>query len=137
MTPLEALSESISRTYAISKVIIIVVGKIITGDISPKNLGGPIMIAKEAGNQAKMGANNLIFFIALLSINLAILNFLPIPVLDGGHLLFFFIEAIIRRPVSLTVREHAQKAGIFILIMLMIYVFYNDFIRYFSQSPLN
>ena len=72
---------------------------------------------------------NLVFFIALISINLAILNFLPIPVLDGGHLLFFFIEAVIGRPVSLKVREVAQQAGIFVLILLMIYVFYNDIAR--------
>jgi regulator of sigma E protease len=82
-----------------------------------------------AGQQAKEGVLNLVFFIALISINLAILNFLPIPVLDGGHLLFFFIEAVIGRPVSIKVREVAQQAGIFLLILLMIYVFYNDIAR--------
>jgi regulator of sigma E protease len=74
---------------------------------------------------------NLVFFIGLISINLAILNFLPIPVLDGGHLLFFFIEAVTGRPVSIRVREVAQQAGIFLLILLMIYVFYNDITRVF------
>ena len=89
------------------------------------------MIAELAGQQAKEGADNLIFFIALLSINLAVLNFLPIPVLDGGHLLFFFIEALIGRPVNTRMREMAQQAGIFVLIMLMIFVFYNDITRIF------
>jgi len=84
-----------------------------------------------AGQQAKLGMANLLFFTALISVNLAILNFLPIPVLDGGHLIFFFIEAVIGRPVSIRVREIAQQAGIFVLILLMIYVFYNDITRVF------
>ncbi|MBC2745046.1 MAG: site-2 protease family protein [Desulfosarcina sp.] len=75
----------------------------------------------------------MIFFIAVLSINLAVLNFLPIPVLDGGHLMFFLIEAAIRRPINTRMREIAQQAGIFILIMLMIFVFYNDITRIFSS----
>jgi regulator of sigma E protease len=64
---------------------------------------------------------------------LAVLNFLPIPVLDGGHLMFFFIEAVIRRPVNTRMREIAQQAGIFVLIMLMIFVFYNDIARLFAS----
>ena len=89
------------------------------------------MIAQMAGQEAREGPVNLTFFIALISINLAILNFLPIPVLDGGHLLFFFLEAVIGRPVSIKIREIAQQAGIFVLILLMIYVFYNDIARVF------
>ena len=107
--------------------------KMIDGSISRDNLGGPIMIAQMAGQQAKEGLTNLIFFIAVLSINLAVLNFLPIPVLDGGHLMFFFIEAAIRRPINTRMREIAQQAGIFVLIMLMIFVFYNDITRLFSS----
>ena len=91
------------------------------------------MIAQMAGEQAKAGAGHLVFFIALISINLAILNFLPIPVLDGGHLLFFFIEAVIGRPVNTKMREVAQQVGIFVLIMLMLFVFYNDIARIFSS----
>ena len=89
------------------------------------------MIAQMAGEQAREGVANLSFFIALISINLAILNFLPIPVLDGGHLLFFFIESVSGRPVSIRVREIAQQAGIFVLLLLMIYVFYNDIAKVF------
>ncbi len=127
----QAVSESINQTYQITALTIKGVVKLFQGTVSPKTLGGPIMIAQMAGQQAKEGAVNLIFFIALISINLAILNFLPIPVLDGGHLLFFFIEAIKGSPVSVKVREISQQAGIFVLILLMIYVFYNDIARVF------
>jgi regulator of sigma E protease len=124
-----ALVQGLSQTYEITKLTIISIVKLIQGTISTKTLGGPIMIAEMAGQQAKEGADNLIFFIALLSINLAVLNFLPIPVLDGGHLFFFLIEAIIGRPVNTRMREMAQQAGIFILVALMIFVFYNDITR--------
>jgi len=127
----QSLSESIIQTYKITVMTIKGVAKLLQGAISPKTLSGPIMIAQMAGDQAREGATNLIFFIALISINLAILNFLPIPVLDGGHLLFFFIEAATGSPVSIRVREIAQQAGIFVLILLMIYVFYNDIARVF------
>ncbi|MBW2490691.1 MAG: RIP metalloprotease RseP [Deltaproteobacteria bacterium] len=127
----QSFSESIIQTYQITALTIKGVVKLFQGTVSPKTLGGPIMIAQMAGQQAKEGVVNLIFFIALISINLAILNFLPIPVLDGGHLLFFFIEAIKGRPVSIKVREISQQAGIFVLILLMIYVFYNDIARVF------
>lgn len=127
----QAVSESIVQTYQITALTIKGVVKLFQGTVSPKTLGGPIMIAQMAGQQAKEGVINLIFFIALISINLAILNFLPIPVLDGGHLLFFFIEAVKGSPVSVKVREISQQAGIFVLILLMIYVFYNDIARVF------
>jgi len=127
----QAVSESVNQTYQITALTIKGVVKLFQGSVSPKTLGGPIMIAQIAGQQAKEGVVNLIFFIALISINLAILNFLPIPVLDGGHLLFFFIEAVKGSPVSLKVREISQQAGIFVLILLMIYVFYNDIARVF------
>jgi regulator of sigma E protease len=131
----QSLRESIIQTYHISALTLKGIIKILQGAISPKTLSGPIMIAQMAGDQAREGAMNLIFFIALISINLAILNFLPIPVLDGGHLLFFFIEAVMGSPVSIRVREIAQQAGIFLLILLMIYVFYNDIARvFFSES---
>jgi regulator of sigma E protease len=131
--PLQALMEGVDQTYQISRLTLLSIGKLIKGTVSTKTLGGPIMIAEMAGQQAKAGMTNLIFFIAVLSINLAVLNFLPIPVLDGGHLMFFFIEAAIRRPINTRMREIAQQAGIFILILLMIFVFYNDITRIFSS----
>jgi len=132
--PLQSFSESLVQTYKITELTIVSVIKIIEGTVSTKTIGGPIMIAELAGQQAKQGALNLLFFIALISINLAILNLLPIPVLDGGHLLFFFIELIIGRPVSIRVREVAQQAGMFVLILLMIFVFYNDLTRIFFDQ---
>jgi len=128
-----AIGEAVDQTYQVSRLTILSIGKLIQGTVSTKTLGGPIMIAEMAGQQAKAGLTNLIFFTAVLSINLAVLNFLPIPVLDGGHLMFFFIEALIQRPVNTRMRELAQQAGIFILIMLMIFVFYNDTTRIFSS----
>jgi regulator of sigma E protease len=85
----QAVSEGVDQTYQISRLTLLSIGKLIKGTVSTKTLGGPIMIAEMAGQQAKAGLTNLIFFIAVLSINLAVLNFLPIPVLDGGHLMFF------------------------------------------------
>ncbi len=128
----ESISEAAWQTWDISRMVVVSVGKIISGSLSPKTLGGPIMIAQLAGDQARAGVSNLIFLIALLSVNLGILNLLPIPVLDGGHLFFFVIEAISRRPVKVRMREVAQQIGVVILVLLMIFIFYNDIVRLFN-----
>ena len=73
-------------------------------------------------------------FLAVLSINLGVLNFLPVPVLDGGHLLFFLVEAVIRKPVSVRYREMAQQVGICLLALFMVYAFYNDIVRFFEKQ---
>jgi regulator of sigma E protease len=122
----EAAGLSVVRTWEVTKLTVLSVVKLIQGKLPATTLGGPIKIAKMAGDQAREGLVSLLFFTAVISINLGILNVLPIPVLDGGHLLFYAIEAITRRPVSLKVREVAQQIGIFLLIMLMIFVIYND-----------
>jgi len=131
MNLFQAFSESMIQTYRVTELMVVIIAKLITGDISTDTLGGPIMIAQMAGESAKAGIGSLISFIALISVNLAIINLLPIPVLDGGHLLFFSIEAVKGRPVSIKVREIAQQVGLFILILLMILVFYNDISRIF------
>jgi len=131
MSLFQAFSESMIQTYRVTELMVVIIAKLITGDISTDTLGGPIMIAQMAGDSAKAGIGSLISFIALISINLAIINLLPIPVLDGGHLLFFSIEAIKGSPVSIKVREIAQQVGLFLLILLMILVFYNDISRIF------
>jgi len=131
MNLFQAFSESLIQTYKVTELMVVIIVKLISGDISTDTIGGPIMIAQMAGDSAKAGIGNLIFFIALISVNLAIINLLPIPVLDGGHLLFFSIEAIKGRPVSTKVREIAQQVGLFFLILLMILVFYNDISRIF------
>ena len=130
LNPFQAMAESFRQTYNIIELMVVIIGKLITGSISTDTIGGPIMIAKMAGDEAKTGIENLIFFLALISVNLAIINLLPIPVLDGGHLLFFIIEAVKGHPVSLKVREVAQQIGLFIILLLVILVFYNDIFRY-------
>ncbi len=127
--PLDAAVAAVSQTWSITELTVLSVAKIIAGTLSAKTLGGPIMIAEMAGQQAREGVVNLMFFTALISINLAILNILPIPVLDGGHLLFFAIEAVRGKPVNVRLREVAQQAGMFLLMLLMILVFYNDIMR--------
>jgi len=131
MNLFQAFSESMIQTYRVTELMVVIIVKLISGDISTDTIGGPIMIAQMAGDSAKAGIGSLISFIALISVNLAIINLLPIPVLDGGHLLFFSIEAFKGRPVSTKVREIAQQVGLFVLILLMILVFYNDISRIF------
>jgi len=131
--PLEALGDAVVQTWNISKLTVLSVVKLIQQKVPLDTLGGPILIAQLAGQQAQEGWTNLLFFAALLSINLGILNLLPIPVLDGGHLLFFGIEGVMRRPLSLKKRELAQQIGMAILIFLMVFVFYNDILRLIQQ----
>ncbi len=129
LNPLSAFSLAASKTYDLIALTFKGFLKIIKRDIPLSVLGGPIMIAQMAGQQAQQGMLNLFYFMALLSINLGLLNLFPIPVLDGGHLLFFAIEAITRKPLSMRQREIAQQIGIFILMALMLLVFYNDIAR--------
>jgi regulator of sigma E protease len=98
-------------------------------------LGGPILIGERAGWHCQAGAVNCLFFASFLSINLAILNLLPIPVLDGGHVFFYLIEAIRRRPMSIRTREVAQQLGFIFIIGLMIFAFYNDIMRFIAPVP--
>ena len=130
--PLLAVPKAFSQTWDYSYLTLAALYKMIKGDVSPKNLGGPLLIAQMAGQQAREGLGSFFFFIAVLSINLGVLNLLPIPVLDGGHLFFFVLEAILRRPVKLKLRERAQQVGVFVLILVMIYAFYNDIARFFE-----
>ncbi len=94
-----------------------------------ESIGGPIQIAKMTGEQAKAGFESLMWFAAFLSINLGILNLLPIPVLDGGHLVFLTIEAVIRRPLSIKIKLVIQQIGMALLLALMLFVIVNDFSR--------
>jgi regulator of sigma E protease len=127
--PFTATRRAIFQSWKITQLTVLSIIKIIEGKISAKTIGGPILIAQMAGQQAKAGLLSLLIFMAVISINLVILNILPIPVLDGWHLLMFIIEGIRRRPVSLHIRERAQQVGIFIIILLMLLVFYNDLSR--------
>jgi regulator of sigma E protease len=121
----KAFQETARLTYLIA----ISLKKMIVGSIPSDSIGGPIMIFQIYGEQAKQGFNEIIRLTALLSINLGFLNLLPIPILDGGHIFFFLIEAIKGKPVSERNRERAQQVGLFMLISLMIFAFYNDIMR--------
>lgn len=107
--------------------------QIFKGNISAKeSLGGPIMIAKSATQTAKLGFVSFMNFMALLSITLAVINILPFPALDGGHLIFILVEAIIRREVPVKVKMVIQNFGLIVLLLLMVFMFYNDFARIFN-----
>jgi regulator of sigma E protease len=118
-----------ARTWDMTVVTVKGLWKILTRQIDSSNIGGPIQIASEAGRQAKEGVGSLALFTAIISVNLAVLNLLPVPMLDGGHLLFFIIEAVLGRPLSLKKREAAQQLGFVLLILLMVYALYNDLVR--------
>jgi regulator of sigma E protease len=129
--PLEAVYEGSLQTWHLTKLMVVVLGKMISGEISPKTIGGPIQIAQEAGKQGKKGVPYLLGLIAILGINLGLINLFPIPILDGGHLLFLGIEAILGRPVSIKKMEIAQQIGLILIILLMIFAFHNDLRRIF------
>ena len=117
----------VERTYYVTSMTIQGLWRMITGKLSAKNLSGPVFIFKQAGREAQRGLENILGFMAILSVSLAVLNLLPIPVLDGGHLLFFTIEKLKGSELSLRLKEHAQVAGFTLLMMLMAYVIMNDF----------
>ncbi len=131
--PIRALWSGMEQTWTITELTFVSVVKMVQGVVSPESLGGPILIAQMAGANVKKGIMNFVFFMALLSINLGVLNLFPIPVLDGGHLLFFLIELVTGKEVNIKWRERAQQLGFFILVMLMIFVFYNDIMRIFGD----
>jgi regulator of sigma E protease len=129
MNPFMAFWTSLKQTWFISKLTVVSIIKIFEGVVSPKTLGGPILIAQIAGAQVKEGIIPFVLFMALLSINLAILNLFPIPILDGGHLLFYLVEIVTGREVNIKWREMAQQIGFVMLIILMIFVFIMDIER--------
>ena len=127
--PWDAIIASVNKTWEISKLTIISVVKMLEGVISPRTLGGPIFIAQVAGAQVKEGIIPFILFMAILSINLGVINLFPIPVLDGGHIFFYLIEIVTRREISIKVKEISQQIGFVILLMLMLFVIFIDIER--------
>ncbi len=125
-TLVQSLSRSVNVLGQITNAFFDFLKNVFRGKVSRELVGGPIRIAQMAHQSAQMGMVQLFSFIAAISLQLAILNLLPIPVLDGGHLLFYLIEAIKRKPLSVRARETAQQVGLFLLLFLMIFVFYND-----------
>jgi regulator of sigma E protease len=127
--PVEAIGLGTSRTWDMTVLTVKGLWKLVSRQIDSSNIGGPIQIASEAGRQAKEGPASLALFTAVISVNLAVLNLLPVPMLDGGHLFFFVIEAILKRPLSIQKREAAQRVGFVLLMLLMVYALYNDLVR--------
>lgn len=127
--PVEAFVAGVDRTWETSGFVLLSVKKLLVGEISPKNLSGPITIAKVAGASADSGWKSFIGFVALLSIFLGVFNLLPIPVLDGGHLLYYFIEVIKGSPVSDKTQQLGFQVGLVMVVGLMMLAFYNDIMR--------
>jgi regulator of sigma E protease len=131
--PLEALKVGTQRTWDVSAMTVMSFVRLVQGRVSPKNIGGVISIGQAASETFKIGASQFLRMMGLISVNLFILNLLPIPVLDGGHLLFYIIEGIKGAPVSLKKMEYAQQIGMFLLMGLMVLALFNDFTRLFGM----
>lgn len=128
-TPIEAALVAVERTWVMSVATVKFVFKLVSGELSVSNLGGPITIAHYAGESAKMGLARFLEFLAVISISLAILNLMPIPLLDGGHLLYYLVEFVIRRPVADHIQAYGRQIGFAMLLGLMGLAIYNDVLR--------
>ncbi|WP_301102770.1 RIP metalloprotease RseP [Propionivibrio sp.] len=130
--PLSAFGKALDETWEKSVFSLVMIGKMITGEVSWRNISGPVTIADYAGQSAKLGIGYYLKFLALVSISLAVLNLLPIPILDGGHLLYYVLEIIKRGPLSERSMEIGQQIGLALMLMLMAFAFYNDINRLIS-----
>ncbi|WPL18030.1 Regulator of sigma E protease [Thiorhodovibrio winogradskyi] len=128
--PLAAAGAAVTRITDVSVLTLRLIGRMLVGRVSVENLSSPIGIADAAGRTAQVGFEPFVKFLALLSVSLGLLNLLPVPVLDGGHLLFFAVEAVIRRPLPDSVMELSQRLGIALLVGLMTLAFYVDIARF-------
>jgi len=130
--PIESLVKAVAKTWDISIFSLKMLGKMLIGEVSWKHLSGPVTIADYAGQSAQMGWLAYATFLALISISLGVLNLLPIPLLDGGHLMYYSVEIIKGSPVSDRAMELGQRAGLALLLVVMAFAFYNDLNRLFS-----
>ncbi len=134
--PLAAAVSAVELSWESSKLTVISVVKMLEGVLSPRTLGGPIFIAQVAGDQVKEGIIPFVLFMAILSINLGVINLFPIPVLDGGHIFFYLIEMATRREIPVKIKEWAQQIGFVVLLMLMLFVIMIDIER-LNIKPIN
>lgn len=132
----DAVKNGFIKTYEVSALTIISVIKLIQRVIPAETIGGPILIVQMAGEQASQGVLNFFTFMAIISVNLGILNLLPIPVLDGGHIMFLGIEAIRRKPLGERTMMIAQRIGFAVIITLMVFALYNDIMRLLTGKSL-
>lgn len=130
--PLQGLVHGITRTWDTTVLSLKMMGRMLTGDISVRNVSGPVTIADYAGQTARIGLASYLSFMALISVSIGVLNLLPVPMLDGGHLLFYTIEALRGKPLSERILEQSQRIGLGLLAGLMGLAFFNDFTRLFS-----
>ncbi len=124
-----AIAEATDKTWQLMSLTVRMLGKLITGDVKLNNLSGPISIAQGAGMSAEFGLIYYLMFPALISVNLGIINLFPLPVLDGGHLLFLAIEKLKGGPVSERVQDFSYRIGSILLVLLMGLALFNDFSR--------
>jgi len=130
--PVVAVKQAVIQTWLFASTTLKSLFGMVTGEVSTKNLGGPISIAQIAGSSAEQGIVTFISFLAMISITLGVLNLLPIPMLDGGHLAMFLIEAVRGKPISEQAQIKGQRIGLFLLLMLMFTAFFNDLTRLFG-----
>jgi regulator of sigma E protease len=130
--PVEALGKAAHKVYDLSVFSLKMLGRMIVGDVSWKNLSGPITIADYAGQSAQLGWITYLGFLALVSVSLGVLNLLPIPLLDGGHLVYYLAEIVKGSPVSERTMEIGQRLGLALLLGLTFFAFYNDLNRLFT-----
>lgn len=126
LSPLELPAAAARFTVLSVRTMVVALGQIITGNRSVKELGGPVKMAATSERVAQLGFVSFLFFMTMVSINLGFINLLPIPTLDGGHLVFYAIEAVRRKPVGLAAQEWAYRSGLFVLLAFMLFVTIND-----------
>lgn len=131
---IEAFGYGCQSTWGWTKMAVLSIKMLITGQASVKELGGPVLIAQMSGESAKAGISTFLAFIAFISINIGFLNILPIPVLDGGHLVYILIEGVIRRKININLKLKIQQIGMFFLFALMLIALFNDFGRLLSPN---
>ncbi len=129
----EGVAVAMAKTWQLSALTLRMIGKMIVGEVSVKNLSGPITIATYAGYTASAGVTSFLYFLAVVSISLGVLNLLPIPLLDGGHLMYYLVEMVKGTPLSDAVQLKLQQVGIALLFMLMSLALYNDVMRLFTE----
>ena len=128
----DGLAQGFGRVFQIGQMTVSLIGKMITGNASSKHLSGPLTMAEQAGQSAQMGLSPYLTYLALISVSLGLLNLLPLPMLDGGHLMYYLWESLTGKPVSVAWQRGLQKVGLALLIFIMTLAFFNDLARLFN-----
>jgi regulator of sigma E protease len=131
--PLDGLEQGARRTWEVSALTLRMLGRMLIGEASLKNLSGPLTIADVAGQSVQQGLAYYLGFLALVSVSLGVLNLLPLPMLDGGHLMYYIFEALTGRPVSEPWLARLQRGGVAVLLMMMSVALFNDVARLLGQ----